>query len=60
MAGEVSEGAQPRVVITGIGILSPVGLDTASSWSALLAGTSGVAPIAGFDRSASTSRSPAS
>ena len=49
MAGEVSEGAQPPVVITGIGILSPVGLDTASSWSALLAGTSGVAPIAGFD-----------
>ena len=49
MAGAGSEGAQPRVVITGIGILSPVGLDTASSWSALLAGTSGVAPITGFD-----------
>jgi len=38
-----------RVVITGIGILSPVGLDTASSWRALLAGQSGVAPIQGFD-----------
>ena len=37
------------VVITGIGMLSPVGLDVASSWSALLAGTSGVAPITGFD-----------
>ena len=36
-------------MITGIGILSPVGLDTASSWSALLAGQSGVAPIQGFD-----------
>jgi 3-oxoacyl-[acyl-carrier-protein] synthase II len=38
-----------RVVITGIGMLSPVGLDTASSWRALLAGQSGVAPITGFD-----------
>ncbi len=38
-----------RVVITGIGILSPVGLDTATAWAALLSGTSGVAPIAGFD-----------
>ena len=36
-------------MITGIGILSPVGLDTASSWRALLAGQSGVAPIQGFD-----------
>ena len=38
-----------RVVITGIGILSPVGLNTVSSWNALLAGQSGVAPIQGFD-----------
>ena len=37
------------MVITGIGMLSPVGLDTASSWRALLAGQSGVAPIQGFD-----------
>ena len=37
------------VVITGIGILSPVGLDAPSSWAALLAGTSGVAPSEGFD-----------
>lgn len=36
-------------MITGIGILSPVGLDTATSWSSLLAGQSGVAPIQGFD-----------
>ena len=37
------------MVITGIGILSPVGLDAASSWGSLLAGRSGVAPIEGFD-----------
>ena len=36
-------------MITGIGILSPVGLNTVSSWNALLAGQSGVAPIQGFD-----------
>ena len=38
-----------RVVITGIGMISPLGLDTAATWKALLAGTSGVAPITGFD-----------
>lgn len=33
------------VVITGLGMTTPVGGDVASSWSALLAGTSGVSPI---------------
>lgn len=33
-----------RVVITGMGIVSPLGLDRASFWSALLAGTDGVGP----------------
>ena len=28
-----------RVVITGIGMISPLGLDTAATWKALLAGT---------------------
>ncbi|HET7234412.1 MAG TPA: beta-ketoacyl-ACP synthase II, partial [Longimicrobium sp.] len=40
-----------RVVITGTGMLTAVGLDVPSSWSALLAGTSGVAPITQFDAS---------
>ena len=35
-----------RVVVTGIGATSPVGGDVASTWEALLAGTSGVEPIA--------------
>ena len=35
----------PRVVITGLGATSPVGGDVPSTWSALLAGRSGVAPI---------------
>lgn len=38
-----------RVVITGTGMLTPVGLDVQGSWSALLAGTSGAAPITQFD-----------
>ncbi|HSU12574.1 beta-ketoacyl-ACP synthase II [Longimicrobium sp.] len=38
-----------RVVITGTGLISPVGLDVASSWAALLAGQSGAGPITQFD-----------
>ena len=40
---------KPRVAITGVGLVTPVGNDVASSWSALLAGRSGVAPISLFD-----------
>jgi len=40
-----------RVVVTGLGLVTPVGTDVASSWSALLAGTSGAAPIRKFDPS---------
>jgi 3-oxoacyl-[acyl-carrier-protein] synthase II len=38
-----------RVVITGLGIVSPLGNDVESSWSSLLAGGSGAAPITAFD-----------
>ena len=38
-----------RVVITGIGLVSPVGIGTSANWRALLAGTSGVARITKFD-----------
>jgi 3-oxoacyl-[acyl-carrier-protein] synthase II len=38
-----------RVVVTGIGLVSPVGLDAPSTWEALLAGSSGVGPITRFD-----------
>jgi 3-oxoacyl-[acyl-carrier-protein] synthase II len=38
-----------RVVVTGLGLVTPVGTDVQSSWSALLAGTPGAAPITKFD-----------
>jgi 3-oxoacyl-[acyl-carrier-protein] synthase II len=38
-----------RVVITGIGAVSPCGLDTETTWSAIKAGKSGIARIALFD-----------
>lgn len=38
-----------RVVITGIGIVSPVGNNTAATWNGLIEGKSGIAPITQFD-----------
>jgi 3-oxoacyl-[acyl-carrier-protein] synthase II len=40
---------QRRVVITGLGMVSPIGNDVESSWSRLLAGESGAAEITAFD-----------
>jgi 3-oxoacyl-[acyl-carrier-protein] synthase II len=38
-----------RVVVTGMGMITPVGRDLESTWSALLSGKSGVGPITLFD-----------
>jgi 3-oxoacyl-[acyl-carrier-protein] synthase II len=40
-----------RAVITGIGIISPIGLDAASYWRSLQEGRSGIRPIQSFDAS---------
>lgn len=45
-----------RVVITGMGMLSPLGLDVPSSWEGILAGRSGIAPIEHMDLSAYSTR----
>lgn len=38
-----------RVVVTGIGLLTAIGDDAATTWDALLAGRSGIRPIASYD-----------
>ncbi len=38
-----------RVVITGLGAITPVGHDVPSTWSALLAGETGAGPITLFE-----------
>ena len=48
--------ATRRVVITGVGLLSAVGVGTEETWKAICAGKNGVVPITQFDASAFTSR----
>ena len=38
-----------RIVVTGLGIISPVGIGLTASWSNILAGHSGIAKITRFD-----------
>ena len=45
-----------RVVVTGLGVVSPVGIGAAQAWENLLAGRSGVGPITRFDASALPTR----
>ena len=45
----MTELEKKRVVITGLGAITPIGNDLASYWQGLLAGRSGVGPITHFD-----------
>lgn len=45
-----------RVVVTGLGAVSPVGLSVSESWDNLLSGKSGIGPIEHFDVSAFSTR----
>jgi 3-oxoacyl-[acyl-carrier-protein] synthase II len=46
----------PRVVVTGMGAVTALGLDVESTWSGMVAGRSGVGPITQFDPSRLTTR----
>jgi 3-oxoacyl-[acyl-carrier-protein] synthase II len=48
----LSRSKQRRVVVTGLGCVSPVGNTVAAAWETLLAGRSGIATITRFDASA--------
>lgn len=52
--------SRKRVVVTGMGMVSPVGNNVADSWAAILAGVSGAAPIQSFDAEAFATRFSAS
>ncbi len=41
-----------RVVVTGIGLVTPLAIGTEETWQAVLAGKSGIAPITHFDHTA--------
>ena len=45
-----------RVVITGVGLVSALGLETKTTWEGLLEGRSGIAPITHFDASSFSTR----
>lgn len=42
---------RPRVVVTGLGLITPIGIGREATWQAALAGTSGAGPITLFDAS---------
>ena len=48
--------SQRRVVVTGMGMISPLGNDLASSWDGIVNGRSGLGPISSFDASLFTTR----
>jgi 3-oxoacyl-[acyl-carrier-protein] synthase II len=46
---EESPLSKRRVVVTGMGIVSPVGNDVAAAWASIVAGQSGIRPVTRFD-----------
>lgn len=48
--------SKKRVVVTGLGMLTPVGNDVATTWRNIIEGKSGIGPISSFDVSAYSTR----
>jgi 3-oxoacyl-[acyl-carrier-protein] synthase II len=46
-----ADNGRRRVVVTGLGMVTPLGNDVETTWSNLIAGKSGAAPIQQFDAS---------
>jgi 3-oxoacyl-[acyl-carrier-protein] synthase II len=51
MENKFEKNGRSRVVITGVGIISPIGLDAEENWESLINGCSGIGPITQFDSS---------
>lgn len=51
-----SPSSRRRVVVTGLGAVTPVGLTAAATWEALCAGRSGIGPITRFDAASCSAR----